>query len=103
MPRGPVGIASQSGALMGSMLARAYESGIGVSSAVSVGNQADLELCDFFEYLIEDPHTRVICLYSEGLKSPQRFAELSRRSLAVGKPVLLTKAGRSAGGAHAVQ
>lgn len=103
MPTGPVGIASQSGALMGSMLARAYDAGIGLSSAISVGNQADLELCDFFEYLIEDADTRVICLYMEGMKSPGRFVDLCRRSMAAGKPVLLTKAGRSKGGAYAVQ
>src|SRR5689334_8260321 len=103
MPQGPIGIASQSGALMGSMLARAYVSGTGLSSAISAGNQADLEICDFFEYLIADPNTRVICLYIEELRSPERFRELSRRSIAAGKPVLLVKAGRSESGALAVQ
>ncbi|MCZ4311946.1 acetate--CoA ligase family protein [Comamonadaceae bacterium G21597-S1] len=103
MPQGPIGIASQSGALMGTMLARAYACGIGLSSGISAGNQADLEICDFFEYLIADKHTRVICLYVEGLQSPERFRALCRRSLAAGKPVLLVKAGRSESGAHAVQ
>ena len=103
MPQGPIGVASQSGALLGTMLARSYACGIGLSSGISAGNQADLEICDFFEYLIEDAHTRVICLYIEGLRSPDRFRELCRRSLAAGKPVLLVKAGRSEGGAHAVQ
>ncbi len=103
LPKGAIGIVSQSGALMGTLLAQAYTTGIGVSSAISVGNQADLELCDFFEYLIDDVHTRVICLYTEGLKSPQRFVELCQQSIAAGKPVLICKAGRSQAGAHAVQ
>lgn len=101
--KGSIGIASQSGALLGTMLARSYAAGIGLSSGVSAGNQADLEICDFFEYLIEDQDTRIICLYIEGLLSPERFRALCRRSMAAGKPVLLVKAGRSEGGAHAVQ
>lgn len=103
LPEGVIGIASQSGALLGSMLARAAQCGIGLSSAISVGNQADLEICDFFEYLIADPGTRVVCLYIEGLKSPARFRTLCGRSIAAGKPVLLVKAGRSDAGALAVQ
>jgi acetyl-CoA synthetase (ADP-forming) len=103
LPQGSIGIASQSGALMGTMLARSYACGIGLSSAISVGNQADLEICDFFEYLIADQNTRIICLYIEGLRSPERFRALCRQSIAAGKPVLLVKAGRSERGAHAVQ
>ncbi|MDO9436685.1 acetate--CoA ligase family protein [Hydrogenophaga sp.] len=102
-PSGPIGIASQSGALMGTMLARSYTCGIGLSSGISVGNQADLEVADFFEYLIDDENTRIICLYIEEMRSPERFRELAQRSIAAGKPVLLVKAGRSEGGAHAVQ
>ncbi len=103
LPHGAIGVASQSGALMGTMLARAYDCGVGLSSGISVGNQADLEICDFFEYLIADAPTRIICLYIEGLRSPERFRDLCRRSIAAGKPVLLVKAGRSESGAHAVQ
>lgn len=100
---GAIGMVSQSGAMMGMMMARAYAGGQGVSSAVSIGNQADLELCDFLEYLIDDAATRVIALYIEGLKSPERFVSLCRQALARGKPVLVTKAGRSDEGAQAVQ
>jgi acyl-CoA synthetase (NDP forming) len=103
LQKGPIGVASQSGALLGTMLARSYAAGIGLSSGISAGNQADLEICDFFEYLVEDEDTRIICLYIEGLLSPERFRALCRRSIAAGKPVLLVKAGRSEGGAHAVQ
>src|SRR5207253_7672617 len=89
--------------LMGTMIAHAYARGLGLSCAASLGNQADVELCDIFAYLIEDPATRVICLYVEGLKSPARFAGLAGRARRAGKPVIVTKAGRSDDGARAVQ
>ncbi|UUZ66176.1 CoA-binding protein (plasmid) [Polaromonas sp. P1-6] len=77
----PIGFISQSGALMGTLFDRSYGMGIGFSHCVSVGNQADLELADFIEFLIEDDKTEVICSYVEGIKSPQRFVELARALL----------------------
>ncbi len=103
LPEGGIGLVSQSGALMGSMLIRGFDSGAGFSVCVSVGNQADLELCDFFEYLIDDPATRVICLYLEGLLHARRFVALARRARERGKPVLAAKAGRTEPGARAVR
>jgi acetyl-CoA synthetase (ADP-forming) len=97
----PIGFASQSGALMATLFDRAGSRGIGFSHCVSVGNQADLEICDFAEYFLEDPRTRVICTYVEGFKDPARFVDLARRARAAGKPWLLVKAGRTAAGAEA--
>jgi acyl-CoA synthetase (NDP forming) len=97
----PIGFISQSGALMGTLFDRAHGLGIGFSHCVSVGNQADLELSDFVEFLIEDDHTQVICSYVEGIKSPDRFAELARRARAAGKPWLMVKAGTTADGSRA--
>ena len=62
-----MGVASQSGALQTAMFIRAFDAGIGLSSAITVGNQADLELSDGFDYLVDDPETRAILLYLEGL------------------------------------
>jgi acyl-CoA synthetase (NDP forming) len=101
LPVGPVGFISQSGALMATIFDRALEMGVGFSHCVSVGNQADLELCDFVEYLIEDERTRVICTYIEGLKDPARFAALARRARLAGKPWLAVKAGRTEAGSRA--
>ena len=103
LPPGGIGVVSQSGALMGSLLIRGFDIGAGFSSCISVGNQADLELCDFFEYLIDDPATQVICLYLEGLRDAQWFVALAGRAQDRGKPVLAAKAGRTAEGARAVQ
>lgn len=97
----PIGFVSQSGALMGTLFDRSYGMGIGFSHCVSVGNQADLELCDFVEFLIEDERTQVICSYVEGIKSPRRFVELARRARAAGKPWLMVKAGATDDGSRA--
>jgi len=100
---GGIGLISQSGALMGTLLSLGLDYGAGFSRCISVGNQADLELCDFLDHLIEDAATRVIALYVEGLRDPPRFRALLARARAAGKPVLVVKAGRSEAGARAAR
>jgi acetyl-CoA synthetase (ADP-forming) len=101
LPAGGIGIASQSGALMGAMISRGVDIGAGFSSTISVGNQSDLDLNDFFEYLIDDPKTDVICLYMEAVKEAARFTGLLERAARAGKPVCIAKSGRSEAGARA--
>jgi len=55
MPAGGIGLVSQSGSLMASLISHAKDLGTGFSAAVSVGNQADLEICDFIEYFWKIP------------------------------------------------
>lgn len=98
MPVGGVGLVSQSGALMASMFMVGYDHGVNFSRMLSIGNQADLDICDFFEALVEDAATRVICLYVEGLLDLQRFQALAHKAQGAGKPVLAVKAGRTASG-----
>ena len=98
---GGIGFISQSGALMMSMFSRAHASGSGFSACVSVGNQCDVEMCDVLEYMIDDARTGAICLYAEGFKHPARFLSLADRCRGAGKPLLLTKAGRSPAGVRA--
>jgi acetyl-CoA synthetase (ADP-forming) len=95
---GHIGLVSQSGALMLSVYNRAHDQGIGFSQLVSVGNQADLDICDFFEHMIGDPVTEAICLHIEGLRDGHRFLDLLGRAREAGKPALVLKTGRSAKG-----
>ncbi len=92
---GGVALVSQSGALMTQMYAAALDAGAGFSACVSVGNQADLDLADFLEHFVDDPATRVIACYVEGLMTPRRFADALARARALGKPVVVTKVGRT--------
>ena len=96
--RGSVGFVSQSGALMGALFVHGHDHGVGFSSMISVGNQADLELSDFFEALVEDDETDTICLYVEAIKSPDRFVAAALRAHRRGKRVLAVKAGRTEAG-----
>lgn len=98
---GRIGLVSQSGALMTTLFDRAQTRGVGFSHCFSVGNQADLELCDFLDFLVDDTATDVICAYIEGVKDGGRFVEAARRAQAAGKPLLAVKAGRSDCGAAA--
>lgn len=102
LPRGPIGMASQSGALMGAMLARGIDMGVGFSTMVSLGNQADIDQNDIFQYLIEDSNTEIITLYIEAVKNPGRFVQLLQVAREIGKPVLIVKSGRTLAGERAV-
>jgi acetyl-CoA synthetase (ADP-forming) len=95
---GHIGLLSQSGALMLSVYNRAHDQGIGFSQLVSAGNQADLDICDFFEHMIDDPASTVICLHIEGLRDGRRLRGLLERARAAQKPVIVLKTGRSTQG-----
>lgn len=96
---GHIGLVSQSGAVMGTMMDRAASQNIGFSHCVSVGNQADLDLCDFVDFMIDDPQTHVICTYVEGIKRPELFIQVAERAQHANKPWLLLKSGKTEEGA----
>ena len=99
--RGPIGLVSQSGGILGSLLSRAAARGIGLSRLVCTGNEADLDLADWVEALADDPATAVIALYVEGVRRPAAFSAAARRARAAGKPVVAYKVGRSEAGVRA--
>ncbi len=99
---GPVAVVSQSGGLGFALQHRAaMQHGLGFSCLVSSGNEADLESLDFVEHLLADSHTRVIMLLIESFKHPARLAEVAAHARAAGKPLLVTKIGRTEAGARA--
>ena len=100
---GHVGLVSQSGALMVSMYNRAHDAGIGFSACVSLGNQADLEICDVLEYMLEDPRTKAIGIYAEGFRDARRFLALAGSARGRGKPIVVVKAGRTDVGVRAAR
>jgi acetyl-CoA synthetase (ADP-forming) len=100
---GRIGLVSQSGGLMVSLFDRAYGEGIGFSGCVSLGNQCDLEICDFIEYFIADPGTDVICVHVEGLRDAGRFVRAAAACRAAGKRLVIVKTGKSPDGVRAAQ
>jgi acyl-CoA synthetase (NDP forming) len=97
----PIGIASQSGALLATMIDRARARGIGFTYGVSLGNQADVDLADLVEFFIDDPKVKLICTYLEGIKNADRFVEVAEKARLSGKPWIMVKAGRTEAGARA--
>ena len=98
---GHVGFVSQSGGNAIQAVREAQTKNICFSKIISYGNAADLNESDFLEYLTDDPETKVIIAYIEGLKDGQRFKEVLRRA-AGKKPVIVYKGGTSEGGQRAV-
>jgi 3-hydroxypropionyl-CoA synthetase (ADP-forming) len=72
----------------------------GMSKMVSYGNRSDVDEADMIWYLSEDPQTRVIGLYVEGLGDGRKFMNTAKKAIKErGKPVVVFKNGRSARGA----
>lgn len=96
---GSVAIAAQSGnmALTTMMSGRLP----GLAYAVSLGNQANVDLSDCLEYFLTDPHVRVVALIAEGVSDLVRLRRLADRAAAQEVAVVLLKVGRSARGVAA--
>ncbi len=100
-PVGSIGVVSQSGGILGALLSRAAARGIGLSKLVSTSNEVDLDLADFVDHLADDEHTRVIALYVESVRNPEKFRAAALKAARAGKPVVAFKIGRSEAGAKA--
>jgi acyl-CoA synthetase (NDP forming) len=77
-------------------------SNIGFSKIIGVGNRCNVDFGEMVEYLIEDPETKVIAMYMEGMDHPRRLMELAERARGE-KPILSYKVGRSSTGDKASQ
>ncbi|RPJ64211.1 MAG: hypothetical protein EHM12_00360 [Dehalococcoidia bacterium] len=97
---GSVGFISQSGGNSIYMIREANWRGVKFSKVVSFGNACDLNESDFLEYLAEDPQTKIIALYLEGVRDGKRFRNLLERA-SHKKPVVLVKGGCGEAGARA--
>jgi acyl-CoA synthetase (NDP forming) len=96
LPSGNVGIVSASGGALQHWMLQGAARGLGFSYAVSTGNELDLGLADYVEFMVHDDATRVICVIAEGVRDPRQFARAAAAALAARKPVVVLKSGRSA-------
>src|SRR5262249_30683446 len=94
-PPGNIAVVSQSGGTLGSLLSRAAARGIGMSKLVATGNEADIDVADIIEHLLDDDATTVIAVYLEGLRHPERFRAVAAEARRVGKSIVAFKVGRS--------
>ncbi|OWT55203.1 acetate--CoA ligase family protein [Candidimonas nitroreducens] len=100
-PLGHVGMVSQSGAFGAYAYTMAKQRGLGLSFWASTGNESDVTVADCIEWLVADPATRIIMAYMEGCKNGEKLKRALDAAARAGKPVVVTKIGRTASGARA--
>jgi acyl-CoA synthetase (NDP forming) len=98
---GSIGVASQSGNLSMDLVMTGAMRGLRFSKLISYGNAIDLNECDYLEYFAQDPETKVVLMYIEGVKDGRRFFDILRRTTAV-KPVIILKGGKGQAGTRAI-
>ena len=97
---GNIGFISQSGALCTAILDWSRSIQLGFSAFISIGSMADVNWGDLIDHLGDDPHTRSILLYMESVGDARSFLSAARE-VALTKPIIAIKVGRSGAAAKA--
>ena len=97
---GSVALISQSGALCTAILDWSLQVNVGFSAFISVGSMLDVGWGDLIDYLGDDPHTRSIVIYMESIGDARAFFSAAR-AVALTKPIIVVKVGRTAAAARA--
>ncbi len=98
IPEGNIAIMTQSGNIALNLITEAnLKSQTGFNYYVGVGNEADIKFHEYLEYFTDDPHTKIILMYVEGLRDGRQFLQQASKTTQV-KPIVLYKSGRSAKG-----
>ena len=100
-PPGSVAGVFQSGGTVQIWINAATDRGLRFSYAISSGNELDVDLADYVNFLVDDPGTKVIVLFIEAIRRPKAFMAAAQRALLAGKPVIAFKTARSAQGQSA--
>jgi acetyltransferase len=98
--KGSVGFVSQSGALCTAILDWSFKERVGFSAFVSIGSMLDVDWGDLIYYFGDDPSTRSIVIYMESIGNARSFLSAARE-VALTKPIIVIKAGRTAAAAKA--
>ena len=80
-----VGVIAQSGGIGFALFNRGKAAGLGFSYVISTGNEADLTMADFLDYMVEDPHTHAVMLFCEAVRNGPGFVAALEKSAAVGQ------------------
>ena len=99
-PAGNLGLVSQSGALCSAITDWAAPHNLGFSAVFSLGNSTDTDFGEILDLLANDPETKAILLYIEGIRNARNFISALRIAARV-KPVIVLKSGRHTAGSKA--
>jgi acetyl-CoA synthetase (ADP-forming) len=92
--KGGISFVSQSGGMSHLMAFLSMRSQVGFSKIIGLGNRCNVDFGDIVEYLIEDPETKVIAMYLEGIDHPKKLMGVAKRGNKK-TPILAYKVGRS--------
>jgi acetyltransferase len=97
-PRGDIALLTQSGNMALTLITEAkIKSRKGFSYYVGVGNEADIKFHEYLEFFRQDPGTKAILMYVEGMRDGREFLQQAQKTTPE-KPIILLKSGRSATG-----
>jgi len=96
-----IGIVAQSGGMGFAIFDRGLAARLDFSYVITSGNEVDLTMADFVDFLVDDAETGVICLFCESIRDGGRFREAMARAQRIGKPIVVLKVGRSVAGSRA--
>ena len=96
-----IAIVAQSGGIGFAIKHRAKALGVAISYCVSTGNESDLGAGEFLDYMVQDASTDVILLFIESIRDVDKFLAAAQRAAETGKPIIVTKVGRSGAGERA--
>ena len=98
---GSVSAVIQSGGFGNSLVIQTAAAGVGFRYVVASGNESDIKAPELINAFVDDPETKVILAYLEGVADGRALMAAARRALAAGKPVIILKAGNTQQGLRA--
>ena len=102
-PAGNVAAVFQSGGTLQFWMRTAADRGLRFSYGITSGNEVSIDLADYVNFLVDDPNTKIIALFIEGLRRPDAFMAAAGRALDAGKPIVAIKTGVTAKSQAAAQ
>jgi acyl-CoA synthetase (NDP forming) len=90
-----VALVSQSGATAIDIYDFAQQENIGLSFIAATGNEAQIDLAQIVDYLVDHAPTKGIAVFAETIRNPRAFAAAAERARAAAKPIVILKVGRS--------
>jgi len=98
--KGSISVLTQSGNVIDSLTHFAKMKGCGFNKMINVGNAVGVQLHEYITYLKDDPDTKVIATYLEGIRGGHELIRVAREA-AKTKPIIALKVGKSSAGARA--
>ncbi|MGE0226265.1 MAG: acetate--CoA ligase family protein [Acetobacteraceae bacterium] len=96
-----IGVIAQSGGIGFALFNRGKAAGLGFSYVISTGNEADLGMADFLDYMVEDENTSAVMLFCEAVRNGPGFIRALEKAHRLKKPVIAIKVGRTDAGTRA--